>query len=191
MTEKEYVSFLLLFILCVLGTAFKLWDYFRVRSAVKAERARVGSHTGRIVIKADWRAWLSTLLLLLGVLAPVVTGSILNPVPLAIFILFALAALYYFFHGLLWRVTLEEETFTCRTMTGKESTYRYDGVRRIVPMGKSKRKMDGTRLVMRDDTVVFIDRTLYGLETLERRVRDALGESFIEEASLNPIKPLR
>ena len=74
MTEKEYVSFLLLFILCVLGTAFKLWDYFRVRSAVKAERARVGSQTGRIVIKADWRAWLSTLLLLLGVLAPVVTG---------------------------------------------------------------------------------------------------------------------
>ena len=57
MTEKEYVSFLLLFILCVLGTAFKLWDYFRVRSAVKAERARVGSQTGRIVIKADWRAW--------------------------------------------------------------------------------------------------------------------------------------
>ena len=126
-----------------------------------------------------------------GVLAPVVTGSILNPVPLAIFILFALAALYYFFHGLLWRVTVEEDTFTCRTMTGKESTYRYDGVRRIVPMGKSKRKMDGTRLVMRDDTVVFIDRTLYGLETLERRVRDALGESCIEEASLNPIKPLR
>lgn len=41
--------------------------------------------------------------------------------------------------------------------------------------------MDGTRLVMRDDTVVFIDRTLYGLETLERRVRDALGESFIEK----------
>ena len=56
MTEKEYVSFLLLFILCVLGTAFKLWDYFRVRSAVKAERARVGSQTGRIVIKADWLA---------------------------------------------------------------------------------------------------------------------------------------
>ena len=51
--------------------------------------------------------------------------------------------------------------------------------------------MDGTRVVMRDDSIVFIDRTLYGVETLERRVRDALGDSFIEEASLQPMKPLR
>ena len=103
---------------------------------------------------------------------------------------FALAALYYFIHGLVWRITLEEESFTCRSLTGKESTHRYADVRRIVPIGRSKRKMDGTRVVMRDDSIVFIDRTLYGVETLERRVRDALGDNFIEEASLQPMKPL-
>ena len=43
MTEKEYVSFLLLFILCVLGTAFKLWDYFRVRSAVRPLPSTIGA----------------------------------------------------------------------------------------------------------------------------------------------------
>ena len=191
MTEKEYISFLLLFLLCLLGTAFKLWDYIRVRRAVKEERARVGTIPGQVVIKVDWRASLSTFCLMLGVLAPLVTGSITKTLPLVIFILFALAALYYFIHGLVWRITLEEESFTCRSLTGKESTHRYADVRRIVPIGRSKRKMDGTRVVMRDDSIVFIDRTLYGVETLERRVRDALRDSFIEEASLQPMKPLR
>ena len=64
-------------------------------------------------------------------------------------------------------------------------------MRRIVPFGKSKRKMDGTRVVMQDDTIVIIDRTLYGVETLERRVREVLGEDFISESSLAPMKPLR
>ena len=191
MTAKEYVSFLLLFLLCVLGSAFKLWDYLRVRRAVKEERARVGTIPGRVVIKVDWRASISTLCLLLGVLAPLVTGTITKVFPLIIFILFALAALYYFVHGLIWRITLEDESFICRSMTGKQSSYRYADVRRIVPIGRSKRKMDGTRVVMRNDTVIFIDRTLFGVETLERRVRDALGDSFIEEASLQPMKPLR
>ena len=76
MTEKEYISFLLLFLLCLLGTAFKLWDYIRVRRAVKEERARVGAIPGQVVIKVDWRASLSTFCLMLGVLAPLVTGSI-------------------------------------------------------------------------------------------------------------------
>ncbi len=191
MTAKEYVSFLLLFLLCVLGSAFKLWDYLRVRRAVKEERARVGTIPGRVVIKVDWRASISTLCLLLGVLAPLVTGTITKVFPLIIFILFAIAALYYFVHGLIWRITLEDESFICRSMTGKQSSYRYADVRRIVPIGRSKRKMDGTRVVMRNDTVIFIDRTLFGVETLERRVRDALGDSFIEEASLQPMKPLR
>lgn len=191
MTAKEYVSFLLLFLLCVLGSAFKLWDYLRVRRAVKEERARVGTIPGRVVIKVDWRASVSTLCLLLGVLAPLVTGTITKVFPLIVFILFAIAALYYFVHGLIWRITLEDESFICRSMTGKQSSYRYADVRRIVPIGRSKRKMDGTRVVMRNDTVIFIDRTLFGVETLERRVRDALGDSFIEEASLQPMKPLR
>lgn len=191
MTAKEYVSFLLLFLLCVLGSAFKLWDYLRVRRAVKEERARVGTIPGCVVIKVDWRASISTLCLLLGVLAPLVTGTITKVFPLIIFILFAIAALYYFVHGLIWRITLEDESFICRSMTGKQSSYRYADVRRIVPIGRSKRKMDGTRVVMRNDTVIFIDRTLFGVETLERRVRDALGDSFIEEASLQPMKPLR
>ena len=191
MTAKEYVSFLLLFLLCVLGSAFKLWDYLRVRRAVKEEHARVGTIPGRVVIKVDWRASVSTLCLLLGVLAPLVTGTITKVFPLIIFILFAIAALYYFVHGLIWCITLEDEFFICRSMTGKQSSYRYADVRRIVPIGRSKRKMDGTRVVMRNDTVIFIDRTLFGVETLERRVRDALGDSFIEEASLQPMKPLR
>ena len=108
-----------------------------------------------------------------------------------IFLLLAVAALYYFVHSLIWRVVLDEEAFTCRTITGKESTYRYADVRRIVPFGKSKRKMDGTRVVMQDDTIVIIDRTLYGVETLERRVRDVLGDDFISESSLAPMKPLK
>lgn len=191
MTEKEYISFLLLFILCLVGTAFKIWDYFRVRHAVKAERAKAGTGSGRIVIKSDWRSSLSTLLLLLGVLAPLVTGSITRALPLAFFILFAFAALYYLVHSLFWRITVDEESFTCRTMVGKETTYRFADVRRIVPIGKSKRKMDGTRIVMRDDTIVFVDRTLYGVETLERRVKEALGENFVEEESLKPMRPLR
>ena len=96
MTEKEYISFLLLFLLCLLGTAFKLWDYIRVRRAVKEERARVGTIPGQVVIKVDWRASLSTFCLMLGVLAPLVTGSITKTLPLVIFILFALAALSVF-----------------------------------------------------------------------------------------------
>ena len=51
--------------------------------------------------------------------------------------------------------------------------------------------MDGTRVVMQDDTIVIIDRTLYGVETLERRVRDVLGDDFISESSLAPMKPLK
>ena len=162
-----------------------------MRRAVKEEHARVGTIPGRVVIKVDWRASVSTLCLLLGVLAPLVTGTITKVFPLIIFILFAIAALYYFVHGLIWCITLEDEFFICRSMTGKQSSYRYADVRRIVPIGRSKRKMDGTRVVMRNDTVIFIDRTLFGVETLERRVRDALGDSFIEEASLQPMKPLR
>ena len=191
MNMNDYVSILLLFGLCLLGTFFKLWDYLRVRHAVKAERKNAETASGRIVIRDDWRASLSTLFILLGVLAPVIAGSITNPIALVIFLLLAVAALYYFVHSLIWRVVLDEEAFTCRTITGKESSYRYADVRRIVPFGKSKRKMDGTRVVMQDDTIVIIDRTLYGVETLERRVRAVLGDDYISESSLAPMKPLR
>ena len=62
---------------------------------------------------------------------------------------------------------------------------------RVVYLGKSKRRLDGARFVMKDGTVILVDRTLYGLDTLTRRARAAENTHFIVETALEPLRTLR
>ncbi len=191
MDQKDYVSFVLMLALCLAGSIFKLWDYILVHRSVKKERASASVLSGQIVIRADWRSWLSTGLLFLGVAVPIVAGTITAAFPLVFFILFALAALYYCLHSLFWSITLNETDFVCRTLSGQKNTYAYADVRRIVPIGRKKRRMDGLRIVMADGSVIVVDRTLYGLDTLERRVRAVVGDVYVPEDFITPMRPLR
>jgi len=114
------------------------------------------------------------------------------PVAFVVFIVFAAGSLYYAIHSMLWRLTLEEgETFTCKSIKGAVTTYRYADLVRVVYLGKSKRRLDGARFVMKDGSIIFVDRTLYGLDTLTRRARNAENTSFVEETALEPIRSLR
>lgn len=191
MTNMETISFMVLFILCLLAAALKVWDYFMVRRAVNREREAAEAPAGEIVIKSSWRSCASSALLFLAFLAPLLVAGAMGTAAAIVFALLAVAALYYCLYSLLWRITLKEDTFVCRTMTGKQSTYAYADVRRIIPIGRKKRRMDGMRILMADETIIFVDRTLYGLETLERRARAAAGDDFTTEESLSPMKPLR
>ena len=191
MTDMETASFMALFILCLLAAGLKVWDYFLVRRAVKQERNEADATVGEIVIKSGWRSCTSSAMLCLAFLAPLLVSGAMSTPAVVIFALLAVAALYYVLYSLLWRITLKEDAFVCRAMTGKQSTYAYADVRRIVPIGRRKRRMDGMRILMADETIIFVDRTLYGLETLERRARAAAGDDFTTEESLSPMKPLR
>lgn len=192
MPEKEYIGFLIMLIVWAIASVLKVTDYFLVRSAVKRERASKYPMPGTIVIKSAWYAYVSYYLFFAGLIVPLVSGSVVAPLAYVIFILFAAGALYYAVHSMLWSMTLDEgETFTCKSLRGKVTTYRYADVVRVVYLGKSKRRLDGARFVMKDGTVILVDRTLYGLDTLTRRARAAENTHFIEETALEPIRTLR
>lgn len=192
MEDKEFVGFIIMLIVWSAATVLKAVDYFIVRSAVKRERESKYAMPGTIIVKSDWYAWVSYYMFFAGLLIPLFLGSIVAPVALIIFILFAVGALYYAVHGTLWRMTLPEgEVFTVKHPRGTVKEYRYADVVRVVYLGKSKRRLDGARYVMKDGSIIFVDRTLYGLETLTRRARNAENTSFVEEAALEPIRPIR
>lgn len=192
MQEKELIGFTIMLIVWLIATVLKVVDYFIVRKAVMRERESKYAMPGTIVIKSDWHAWVSYYLFFTGLLIPLFLGSVVAPVALVIFILFAAGSLYYALYGTFWRMTLTEgDVFTVKHPKGTVKEYRYQDVLRVVYIGRSKRRLDGARFVMKDGTIIFVDRTLYGLETLVRRARNAENTSFIEEASLEPIRPPR
>lgn len=192
MPEKEYIGFLIMLIVWAIASILKIVDYFLVRRAVKFERKSQYAIPGTIVVKSEWYAYVSYFLFFAGLMVPLLSGSVVAPLAYIIFIIFAAGSLYYALHSVLWRMTLDEgETFTCKSLRGKVTTYRYSDVVRVVYLGKSKRRLDGARFVMKDGSIIFVDRTLYGLDTLARRARSAENSSFVEEAALEPIRTPR